>query len=110
MLVSLYSCEEIIAVEDISNETVSIMAPTNNATISITSINFSWQPIEFADQYQLQIATPDFESTQQIVADTIISTSSFTKALEANSYQWRVKAINFAYETQFTTQNLIVED
>lgn len=109
-LFCLYSCEDIIAVEDISEETVAILAPSNNSIIQTDTITFSWQPIEFADTYHLQIATPDFETTQQIVEDTLITVSNFTKTLLPNEYQWRVKAINFAYETQFTRQNLTVED
>lgn len=110
LLLCLYNCEEIIAVEDISEETVAIMAPTNNATLANSSINFSWEPIEFATSYHLQIATPNFQTSQQIVEDTLITSSNFTKLLESNNYQWRVKAINFGYQTQFTTQNLTVED
>ena len=106
----LYTCEEIIAVEDISELDISILAPTNNATINDASINFSWQPIEFADSYQLQIATPNFEAPLQIVEDTLLTSSSFTKSLLSNDYQWRVRAINSAYQTSYTTQNLSIEN
>ncbi|OUS03126.1 hypothetical protein A9Q86_01530 [Flavobacteriales bacterium 33_180_T64] len=109
-ILSLYNCEDIIAVEDISEETITILAPTNNITLENSSINFAWQPIEYAEIYQLQIVTPNFEASQQIIEDTLIIVSSFNKVLLANDYQWRVKAINFAYETPFTTQNLTVEE
>lgn len=110
LLLSFSNCEDIIAVEDISEETIMVLAPSNNISIGNGEVNFSWQPIEYAVSYHLQIVTPNFEVSQQIVEDTIISTSSFSKVLEANEYQWRIKAINFAYETQFTTQNLTIED
>ncbi|WP_298760633.1 hypothetical protein [uncultured Psychroserpens sp.] len=106
----VYACEDIIAVEDISEETVTILAPTNNVTLGDANVNFAWQPVAFADRYHLQIATPNFEASQQLVEDTLITSSNFTKILPSNDYQWRVKAINFTYETQFTTQNLSVED
>ncbi|WP_298900964.1 hypothetical protein [uncultured Psychroserpens sp.] len=110
VLLCLYTCEEIIAVEDISEMDLTILAPTNNATLDNTAINFSWQPIEFADSYQLQIATPNFETPLQFVEDTLLTGSSFTKSLLSNEYQWRVRAINSAYETAYTTQNLSIED
>jgi hypothetical protein len=110
LLFSVFSCEEIIEVDDISDETITILAPTNNATLETDTISFSWEPIEYGDSYQLQIALPDFETAQQIIVDTLITTSSHIKTLPADEYQWRIKAINSAYETQFTTQNFTVEE
>ncbi|WP_422106025.1 hypothetical protein [Winogradskyella sp.] len=104
------SCEELIEVEDISNEAVIILAPVDNTTLTNNSVGFSWSPLDFAESYQLQVASPNFENAQVIVEDTIVNTTSFTKTLEAGTYQWRIKAINFAYETPFTTQNLNIEN
>lgn len=109
-LVLFCNCEQLIEVEDISEETVIILAPTNNTTLTNTTVNFSWQPLAFAETYQLQVAFPDFDSTQVIVEDTILRVTSYIKILEQGSYQWRIKAINFAYETQYTTQNLTIEE
>ena len=106
----LFSCEEIIEVEDISEDTLIVLAPTNDATITNGSINFSWEPVTFADRYQLQIAIPNFESPQQLVEDTLITTSEFDKVLGVDTYQWRVRAINSTYQTLYTTQNLNVEE
>lgn len=103
-------CEELIEVEDISDETVSVLAPSNNAALDNTSVSFSWEPLDFAESYHLQIALPNFENTQVIVEDTIISSTGYTKSLEAATYQWRVKAMNFGYETGYTTQNLTIEE
>ncbi|WP_299223900.1 hypothetical protein [uncultured Psychroserpens sp.] len=105
-----YNCKDIIEVEDISEARIIILAPSNNSTIQMSTINFAWQPLVYGDNYQLQIATPDFENPIQIVEDTIISIPNFTKTLPENSYQWRVKAVNFAFETQYTTQNLTIEE
>jgi hypothetical protein len=97
-------------VEDISNELVVVLAPTDNANLDINTVTFSWEPLEFADDYHFQIAFPNFDSAEQIVEDTTTVSTSFTKTLSSNSYQWRVKAKNFGYETLYTTQNLNIED
>lgn len=110
LLATFCSCEELIEVEDISNETVSVLAPANNSILESTMVNFTWQPIDRAESYQLQVALPNFDNAQTIVEDTIISTTNYTKTLESGNYQWRIKAINFAYETLFTTQNLTIEE
>ena len=104
------SCEDLIEVEDISNETVNILAPVDNITLNTTNVNFSWQPLDFAESYQLQVASPDFENAQVILEDTLVNVTNFAKTLEVGAYQWRVKAINFAYETSYTTQNLTIEN
>jgi len=103
-------CEELIEVEDISNDTISVLAPVNNTTLASTTVNFSWQALEFAESYQLQVASPNFDNAQVIVEDTVLTETSFTRTLEAGTYQWRIKAINFAYETAYATQNLTIED
>ena len=110
ILYVIVGCEELIEVEDISNKTVSILAPIDNTIIDDTTVNFSWQALEYAESYHLQIAQPSFNTAQIIVEDTIVSITSFTKVLNASGYQWRIKAINSAYETQYTTNNLTIED
>jgi hypothetical protein len=110
LFICLCNCEELIEVEDISNEEVTVLAPVDNTILETNVVNFSWQTLEFAETYHLQVAKPSFVAAQEIVLDTIISSSNFTKILESNPYQWRIKAKNSAYETQFSTQNLIIED
>ena len=65
-----FGCDDIIEVEDISNTTVIILAPTNNAVLNNTTLTFSWEPIESAETYQIQIATPTFDEALQIVVDS----------------------------------------
>jgi len=108
MCVVLFSCEEIINVENISNDTVEILAPTNNAALADGTISFNWQGLSGADGYELQIATPNFASATQIVLDSIVSANSFTKTLEAASYEWRIRGVNSAYATVYTTNGFNV--
>jgi hypothetical protein len=104
------ACDDIIEVVDISGETVKILAPTNDAFLNITDVSFNWQSIEEAEEYNIQIATPSFAGALQILTDTTLSTTSFSKTLDLGSYQWRVKAINSGYETEYTTQSFTIEE
>lgn len=106
----LISCEEIIEVVDISDKSVVVLAPTDTATLAITDINFSWEAVEDAEHYKLQIATPNFESANQIVLDTTITTTSFNQALELGNYEWRVRAENSDYQTAYSTQSFTIEE
>ncbi len=103
----LLSCEAIF-VEDISNDSVTILAPKEKTAVPKGSINFNWNLINDAEVYHLQIATPTFTSASQIVLDTIISKRFYTKNLEIGNYQWRIKAKNSEYETDYTTTSFEV--
>lgn len=110
LLLFVTGCEEIIEVEDISNDSVTILAPTDTAVLNITDINFSWNSVEDAEKYKLQIGTPDFETTNQIVLDTTITDTSFNQTLELGNYQWRIRAENSDYQTAYSSQSFTVEE
>lgn len=88
-------------VDDISKKEVTLTAPANNAALSTSGVTFSWETVEGTDKYQLQIATPNFENPQQIVLDTLVTKNSFTQQLNIGKYEWRIKAVNSAYETAY---------
>ena len=110
-----FSCEAVF-VEDISNETVVLLAPTENSSVAAGNIHFRWQLIDQAELYQIQIATPSFESASQIVLDSVVApvdsiqviSRSLSQTLEEGSYQWRVKAFNSDYETRYSTVSFTV--
>lgn len=104
VLIILASCEEILLETDISKEEVQLIAPANNTNFSSTGVSFTWETVPDATKYRLQIAKPNFESPTQIVLDTIVSTTSFTQQLTIGTYEWRVKALNSAYGTHYTSR------
>lgn len=110
ILICFMSCTDIIEVEDISGEKVMLLAPTNEAVLNITDLTFTWQEVEEAESYRIQIAIPSFAEALQIVKDSTLITTNFTTILVANSYEWRVRAENSAYETTYTTQTFTVEE
>ena len=110
LVVCISSCDDIIEVQDISNETIVLLAPTDEAVLTTTQLTFSWEPIEDVESYQLQIATPTFEEALQIVQDSSLTGTSFTTTLENNMYQWRIRAINSGYQTEYATQSFSVEE
>ncbi|MFD0862238.1 hypothetical protein ACFQ1M_08450 [Sungkyunkwania multivorans] len=105
----LFACEDVVGVEDITAETVVILAPADNSTIDDTTVSFSWETMSGAETYQLQIAIPTFEQATEIVVDTTTMNNQFQKELESGDYQWRIRALNSAYQTEYNTRNLIVQ-
>ncbi len=105
-----FNCEEITEVPDISGETVTTLAPADHSVLNNTTVNFSWNAVEEASRYQLQIASPEFQNAIAIVEDTIVTANSFSKALNAGEYQWRVQALNSDYRTAYTTQSFSITE
>ncbi|WP_299676098.1 hypothetical protein [uncultured Dokdonia sp.] len=109
-----YSCEDILSVPDISEDLITLIAPTDDAVLENPEVTFTWEEIEFADQYQIQVATPNFAEANQVVLDTILGDSlqsfrSFTTNLISSNYQWRVRGLNDNFQTDYTTQSFEVD-
>lgn len=110
LLLNISSCEDLIEEVDISNDTVMVLAPVNQAVLNNSDVLFTWEVIDQADRYHLQIAVPNFENAQQILADTNVVGTQFFKNLEPNQYQWRIRAENSAYFTNYTLLNFSIEE
>ncbi|NVK51296.1 MAG: hypothetical protein HWD85_00055 [Flavobacteriaceae bacterium] len=108
ILFSFINCQAIF-VEDISNTSVTVFAPTQNAKVTSGVISFNWDSVEEATLYQLQVASPNFTNAAQLVLDTTITKTAFSKDLAKGNYQWRVKAINSGYQTSYTTISFEVQ-
>ena len=108
ILVCFLSCEAIF-LNDLSNNTVVLLAPLNNAQLDVGNNTFSWELLEDAETYQIQIATPSFANANQIVLDSVTSSHMVIHSLTAGNYEWRVKALNSEYETPFSTVNFTVK-
>ena len=114
--ISMSSCEEIIEVADISNQSVEILAPLNNTQIDTFNVKFNWNLVKDADQYRIQIAKPNFIEAEQILVDELINAvdslntgSSFNyEFINDGVYEWRVKALNASYETPFTSASFMI--
>ena len=100
-----YGCEEILFEDDISESIININSPNEGAIFDTEFINFNWQMIDGVEGYQLQIATPTFLETQQIVLDTLLTINNFDFELLPNEYQWRVRGMNSAYTSNYTTSS-----
>ncbi|NAS32035.1 hypothetical protein GTQ40_13700 [Flavobacteriaceae bacterium R38] len=104
----IVGCDDILEVPDISNETVSLIAPSEGAIVQGNTTTFSWQPVADAEEYSIQVATPNFNEANQVIIDSIVRITSFTRSLLPNTYEWRIKALNSGFETSYTANNFTV--
>ncbi len=108
-------CEDILEVPDISGQQVELLAPSQGSVVTDNNVNFNWNGVNDADSYLIQVATPDFENATQLVLDSVMAIDStfvgtrISKQLSNSAYEWRVKASNSGFETEFSTSGFTVD-
>lgn len=96
-IISFYACDDILE-EDITDDSIQITYPLEGAVIDGNNVQFSWQHLDGADDYRVQV----LNENQTIIVDSLVSENQLTYSIGEGSYQWRVKGENFAYETEYT--------
>lgn len=97
VIISYYACDDILE-EDITDDSIQITYPLEGAVIDGNNVQFSWQHLDGADDYRVQV----LNENQTIIVDSLVSENQLTYSIGEGSYQWRVKGENFAYETEYT--------
>lgn len=95
----LYQACNDIFVPDIADESVFLIAPPDGFSSNKASINFSWEPLEDAESYALQIVSPNYDTIEQIIFDTLTNSTSLSLSLSPGSYEWSVLGQNSAYSS-----------
>lgn len=104
----MLSCNQ-VKVEDLSEKNVLLNAPGNGLHTTILSHTFHWDPVEGATSYQIQIVKPDFGFIEAFILDSITNNTSYYYTLFPGAFEWRVRALNNAYESPYTTYQLIID-
>jgi len=94
--------------QDITKQTVKLLAPSSGVKTEIASQTFLWEQIDGASDYRLQIASPSFDSIRVMVLDTIISTDKFSYVLYPADFEWRVRGENSVYQSSWAMGKLQV--
>lgn len=92
---------------NLSNQLVVTTNPVNNYLTSLTSVNFSWNSLAAANQYQIQI----MNSTSTIIKDTTTTnTSYYWSNASGGSFTWKVRALNgFSISQYNSAQNFTID-
>ena len=105
----LIACEDIFE-GDFSDNPVRLLTPVDSTVTSDTTIRLSWEQVETATEYQLQIAQPRFDSLVRMVKDTITGSDGYQlSALKKGArYQWRVRAIGSNFVTPYSNARMFI--
>ncbi len=104
------SCEHDFIEDDLTGKTVTILAPSDNDTVSTATPLFWWNEISGALSYRIQIVYPDFSSPQQLLYDSAVASDRFYPALvPGNSYYWRIRPENGSSEGDWIIRRLTID-
>ncbi len=106
LCLTFWGCDEFWE-ESLSDEEVVIYAPYDGAVLDDSEVTFWWLEIERVNSYHLLVVQPDFESTEKLILDTIVTDTNFTYTFEEGKYSWKVGGLNsvdevFSENSSFT--------
>jgi heme/copper-type cytochrome/quinol oxidase subunit 2 len=98
LVIISFSCTDVLE-EDITDNTIQIISPTEGNLLTNSTVNFQWNWLKGADKYRIQI----FNSNQVIVLDSLVKNKlNLNYTLPTGGYKWRVRGENFAYQSIFS--------
>ncbi len=95
-----WACDDVLE-EDISNDVISIIAPSDGLVVEGNMVQLRWNELEGADEYRVQIMAKN----QFIVLDSLVGQNIFNYQIDSGEYTWRVRGENFAYVSLFSFES-----
>ena len=103
------SCSDIL-LEDISKESVVLVAPKDSSAFSGNEITFVWKHLDGAENYELMLENSGSIDIYDVSVDSVSHSSiSVTTILNAGSYHWSVTAYNSEYSTESSIRTLVID-
>lgn len=92
---------------DISQQTISLLSPSENDTTNQTYFLFSWKTIYNANDYRFEIWSPDFNGNKILSINLEADTIHYT--LPEGKYQWGIRGQNATTNTLFSKRSLFID-
>ena len=95
--------------QNLSQQVVLLVNPTNGASLNDSTVNFLWQELEEATEYKLQVASPDFTNSSFIEINENLTSDNYAVQLSAGTYKWRVRAENDISVSAYSEGNFTID-
>lgn len=106
-IIILSACE--IFEKDLKDIHMELYTPADSTvTIELTNL-FWWKEVEQSKGYRLQIVSPDFNSINKLLLDTLVTANKFSYSLNPGIYQWRLRAENNSSESAYEVRSLQID-
>ncbi len=110
ILAMVVACDDIFE-ENITEDELFLLAPGEGAVIEGDSIiTFSWDFLEGASSYQIQVVSPSFENAGLLLLDSITNNNNVSANLQPGQYQWAVRGFNNGFSTVFFQNSFTIND
>ncbi|WP_306639603.1 hypothetical protein [Sanyastnella coralliicola] len=103
----LGSCD-VIFEDDIDGQTITLLAPADETSTTIQTINFDWMDLDDAVAYRIQVGEPNFVGLEALVLDSLVTQSELEIVLNPGNYEWRVRGENSGSETEYAVRSLTI--
>lgn len=101
----------ILVEEDVTNEIVETVFPTDSAVVYEGDVEFKWLPVFGASGYELLIVSPNFATANKLAVDTVLEdVYNFETNLTPNTYEWMITGVNSGYSSISVTKSFEVVD
>jgi hypothetical protein len=87
--------------KDIENKDMKLLSPADSLRTKISTLTFWWESLDGASNYELQVVSPNFKAIEKLLLDTVLTDNKFLYSLSPGKYQWRVRAYNGGYTTDY---------
>ncbi len=104
----LFSCDDVIE-EDISKKGVSIISPPDQFNPGNTTVNFFWDYLKGAEEYQLEVVKGRFDSVISFVLDTFVVSNQYTYNFNPGKYEWSLRALNSISSTPYIVRSFTID-
>ena len=95
----LFSCDDVFE-EDITDDTLVLVSPTENSIIESNVVDFQWEALDGAKKYRIEVYT----QTNNKVLDTLIADkTNFIYPMSPGNYKWKARGENFGYQSKYST-------
>ncbi|MBA8986131.1 lipoprotein [Sphingobacterium cellulitidis] len=92
-LLLLTSCADFIEYP-LEKEYVVLKAPADSLITRDSVITFWWDTHQDAKYYRIQIVSPSFEKSEQLIVDSLVDKNQFRIELNQGVYQWQARPEN----------------
>jgi hypothetical protein len=94
----------------LNSQIVNVLSPSDNFLTNQTSFDALWQPLSLANEYRIQLASPDFSHSSFVILDETTSNDFYNFSnLTEGTYQWRIRAENAQSFSNYSTFNMTVD-
>jgi hypothetical protein len=94
VVLMMASCGNEIIDANLDKKTVNIITPSPGYFSSTPRINFTWEPVNGATKYHIQVVKPSFAAIQQILLDSMVTKNNFNYLFSFGKYEWKLTAMN----------------